>query len=277
MRSERLTPTQILQQGPMISGLSKLFVDWVGLLLLQRVNSEFYRTIMRLNEQLRCSVATMNKQNPIGQAAGWIIGFTAVLSLILSWSVMQQGLVMLYDENHMMEHLQLALILVAGVIFWRSNWCEMDEVSPQTRRQLRWLALTASALMFSFFVREMSVKQSDIEWLVYWVDGSGFKILMALIWLPLLVILSRNFSSYWMLLRQSFFSPFFLMAMAALALLIVGAVFDKEIFKPEFFRFYEEVAELNAYAWLLASALAFERDMALTRRDTERVQRLAPA
>ena len=56
-----------------------------------------------------------------------------------------------------------------------------------------------------------------------------------------------------------------------------GIEFDKEIFKPEFFRFYEEVAELNAYAWLLASALAFERDMALTRRDTERVQRLAPA
>ena len=202
----------------------------------------------------------------------WVIGSVAVLSVILSWSVMKQGLVVLFEENHMMEHLQLALILASGVIFWRSNWCEMDEVKPETRQQLRWLALTATALMFSFFIREMSVKQSGIEELIYIVDGTGFKILMAVIWLPLLLMLGRNFSGYWRLMKQAVTTPFFVMAMISLALLIVGAVYDKEIFKPEFFRFYEEVAELNAYAWLLASALAFEQDMVQASDDTACMQ-----
>ena len=205
-----------------------------------------------------------------------VIASVAVLSLILAWSVIQQGLVILYDENQMMEHLQLALILAAGWTFWRSDWCEMDEVSPQTRRQLRWLALTATALMFSFFMREMSVKHIGPEWLVYWVDGTGFKILMALIWLPLLYSLARSFSCYWSLMKNAFNSHFFLYAMVSLALLLVGAVFDKEVFKPEFFRFYEEVAELNAYAWLLASALLFEQDMVKASNKTHCMQNYSP-
>ena len=197
----------------------------------------------------------------------WAIGSVAILSLILAWSVMMQGLHILYDENHMMEHLQLVLILAAGVVFFRSDWCEMEDVSPETRKHLRWLAITATALMFSFLIREMSVKHSGIDWLIYMVDGRGFKILMLAIWIPLLVILGRNFSVYWGLMKQVMGSHFFLFAMMSMALLCVGAIFDKEILKPEFFRFYEEVAELNGYAWLLASALAFERNMAEEQQD----------
>lgn len=203
-----------------------------------------------------------------------IIVAVAILSVILAWSVIQQGLVILYDENQMMEHLQLALILSAGWAFWRSDWCEMEDVKPETRRQLRWLALTATALMFSFFIRELSVKHAAPDWLVYWVDGTGFKILMALIWLPLLYSLARSFSCYWSLMTNSFNSRFFVYAMVSLALLLVGAVFDKEVFKPEFFRFYEEVAELNAYAWLLASALSFEQDMVKASNRTHCMQSL---
>ena len=191
----------------------------------------------------------------------WILAGTAALTAMLAWSVMAQDLSVLYEENHLMEHLQLAILALITWAFWRSDWCEMDEVSAQKRRRLRWLAVMAAALGISFILREMSVKQSGVDWLIYIVDGFGFKIIMLALWLPLLVVLFRHFKQYWQLMKQASNSRFFIFAMVSLLLLLVGAVFDKEIFKPEHFRFYEEAAELNGYAWLLASALSFQQDM----------------
>ena len=197
----------------------------------------------------------------IRQQNRWVLGSALALSVVLAWSVMAQGLDILYDENQMMEHLQLLVLLVTGRLFWRSQWSALDGLTTRRIRLLRHLALTASLLCFSFFVREMSVKQSGVDWLIYLVDGTGFKILMALIWLPLLLFLSRNVRAYVALLWQSVPSRFFIFSMVSMGLLLLGAVFDKEIFKPAYFRFYEEVAELNGYFWLLAAALNFERDM----------------
>ena len=193
----------------------------------------------------------------------WILAGTAAMTAILAWSVMAQDLRMLYAENHMMEHLQLAILALVTWAFWRSDWCEMDEAKQHQRRHLRWLAITATVLGISFILREMSVKQSGIDWLIYFVDGFGFKLVMLALWLPLLVNLLINFRHYWQLMKQAVNTRFFMFAMMSLALLLVGAVFDKESFQPEFFRFYEEAAELNAYAWLLASALSFQQDIVI--------------
>lgn len=191
----------------------------------------------------------------------WIVAGTAAMTAMLAWSVIAQDLRVLYEENHLMEHLQLALLALVTWAFWRSDWCEMDEAKQHQRRHLRWLAITATVLSVSFILREMSVKQSGIDWLIYFVDGFGFKLIMLVLWLPLLVNLLIHFREYWQLMKQAMHTRFFIFAMMSLALLLVGAVFDKEVFKPEFFRFYEEAAELNAYAWLLASALSFQQDM----------------
>lgn len=132
----------------------------------------------------------------VRQQNRWVLGSALALSVVLAWSVMAQGLDILYDENQMMEHLQLLVLLVTGRLFWRSQWSALDGLTTRRIRLLRHLALTASLLCFSFFVREMSVKQSGIDWLIYLVDGTGFKILMALIWLPLILFLSRNIRAY---------------------------------------------------------------------------------
>jgi hypothetical protein len=51
--------------------------------------------------------------------------------------------------------------------------------------------------------------------------------------------------------------------MAAVGCLGAGALFDKEIIVVEYFRFYEEVLEMNGYGFMLLAALSFRRDMVL--------------
>ena len=49
----------------------------------------------------------------IRQQNRWVLGSALALSVVLAWSVMAQGLDILYDENQMMEHLQLLVLLVS--------------------------------------------------------------------------------------------------------------------------------------------------------------------
>lgn len=199
--------------------------------------------------------------NTSASSVYWIAVSTAILTGIFTWLVIGQGNAVLYEENQIMEHVQLGLLAIVSWIFWHSDWCEMDEVSATERRHFRVLALTAAILGLSFILREMSVKQTGIDWLIYIVDGFGFKIIMLSLWLPLLVVIGRRFRSYWIITKRVVTSRFFVFAMMAMLLLIGGGIFDKEILKPEHFRFYEEALEMNGYAWLLMSALMFRQDI----------------
>jgi hypothetical protein len=58
--------------------------------------------------------------------------------------------------------------------------------------------------------------------------------------------------------------------MAAVGFLGAGALFDKEIIVVEYFRFYEEVLEMNGYGFMLLAALSFHRDMVLAVCDCEK-------
>jgi hypothetical protein len=51
--------------------------------------------------------------------------------------------------------------------------------------------------------------------------------------------------------------------MAAVTFLASGGLFDKKIIVIEYFRFYEEILEMNGYGFMLLAALSFRRDMVL--------------
>lgn len=211
--------------------------------------------------------------NTSASSVYWIAVSMAALTLLFSWLVIGHGNAALYDENQLMEHIQLGLLALVSWIFWRSDWCEMDEVSMVQRRRFRLLAITAVVLGISFILREMSVKQSGIDWLIYIVDGFGFKIIMLALWVPLLTVIALNLRSYWRIMKDVMTTRFFIFAMIAMVLLIAGGVYDKEILKPEHFRFYEEALEMNGYAWLLMSALMFRQDMLLASETQIAVQK----
>jgi len=160
-----------------------------------------------------------------------------------------------------MEHTQLLILVLVGIAFSlqvsAKNWSGTKSFSPS----LSLLALLGAALCFSFIVREMSVKKSEIDWLIYIVDGQGYKIFMALIWLPLLYKAFQYKAEYIEIIKKGIFSPTSLFLMAAVAFLGGGALFDKEIIVVEYFRFYEEVLEMNGYGFMLLAALSLRNDM----------------
>jgi len=184
-----------------------------------------------------------------------------VLSTIYSIQVVLFDKAYLYGENELMEHTQLLILVLVGIAFSlqvsAKNWTGTKSFSSS----LSLLALLGAALSFSFIVREMSVKKSEIDWLIYIVDGQGYKIFMALIWLPLLYKAFQYKAEYIELIKKGIFSPTSLLLMAAVAFLGGGALFDKEVIVVEYFRFYEEVLEMNGYGFMLLAALSLRNDM----------------
>jgi hypothetical protein len=185
------------------------------------------------------------------------------LTSFFSIQVIQYDQTYLYDENQWMEYVQIFLLLVVGIVFWLTaaerNW----NIVKASFASLSLLAYLGAALSFSFILREMSIKQSHIDWLIYFVDGQGFKIIMAMVWLPLLYKAFQFRNEYIEIAKKAILSPTALFFMAAVVFLASGGLFDKEIIVVEYFRFYEEILEMNGYGFMLLGALSFRRDMVL--------------
>lgn len=186
-----------------------------------------------------------------------------VLTAAFSIQVIQYDHAYLYDENQLMEHVQILLLLVVGIVFWFSAGEKPWNIVKASAASLSLLAYLGAALSFSFIIREMSIKQSQIDWLIFFVDGQGFKIIMAMLWLPLLYKAFQFRNEYIDIVKKAILSPTSLFLMAAVSSLAAGALFDKEIIVVEYFRFYEEVLEMNGYGFMLLAALSFRRDMVL--------------
>jgi hypothetical protein len=198
-----------------------------------------------------------------------------VLTSTFSIQVIQYDQAYLYGENQQMEHIQILLLLVVGIIFWLTAGEKHWSIVKASSASLSLLAYLGAALSFSFILREMSIKQSKIDWLIFFVDGQGFKIIMAIVWLPLLYKAFQFRDEYIDIVKKAILSPTSLFLMAAVSFLAAGALFDKEIIVVEYFRFYEEVLEMNGYGFMLLAALSFHRDMILAVCDQSTLLSLA--
>lgn len=186
-----------------------------------------------------------------------------LVSSAFAINVMEYDRAYLYGENQLMEHVQILILLLVGILFWlntgANKWAIVDNSAPA----LGVLAYLGAALCFSFIVREMSVKKMNIDWLTFFVDGQGFKLLMLLLWGPLLFKAYQYKAEYIEIVKRAFLSPTAVFFAIAATLLLAGGLFDKEIIVVEYFRFYEELLEMNGYGFMLLAALSFHRDMTL--------------
>jgi hypothetical protein len=193
-----------------------------------------------------------------------------VLTSAFSIQVIHYDQAYLYGENQLMEYVQILLLLMVGIVFWsiagQKNW----SIVKASSASVSLLAYLGTALSLSFILREMSIKQSNIDWLIFFVDGQGFKIIMAMVWLPLLYKAFQFRREYIEIVKKAILSPTSLFLMVAVSLLAFGALFDKEIIVVEHFRFYEEILEMNGYAFILLAALSFRRDMIFAVFDCEK-------
>lgn len=178
-----------------------------------------------------------------------------VLTAAFSIQVIQYDHAYLYDENQLMEHVQILLLLVVGIVFWLNAGEKSWSIVKESSASLSLLAYLGAALSFSFIIREMSVKQTQIDWLIFFIDGQGFKIIMAMLWLPLLYKAFQFRYEYIAIVRKAILSPTALFLMAAVGLLAGSALFDKSIVVVEYFRFYEEILEINGYGFMLFSSV----------------------
>lgn len=169
----------------------------------------------------------------------------------------------LYGENELMEDIQLGILLAVGIVFFRligdKNW----SVVEHSASSLNLLTHLGAALSFSFIIREMSCKETEIDLLIFFVDGQGFKLLMLLVWIPLLFKAFQFKDEYISIVKKAILSPTALFLVAAVICLGFSALFDKEIIVVEYFRFYEEAAEINGYGFMLLAALSFRKDITL--------------
>ena len=200
-----------------------------------------------------------------------------VLTAAFSIHVIQYDKAYLYDENQLMEHVQLLLLLAVGIVFWSLGSLKNWDIVKASSASLSLLAYLGAALSFSFILREMSVKKTDIEWLIFIVDGQGFKLVMLMVWLPLLYKAFQHKAVYIEIIKKAILSPTAVFLMLAAGLLASGGLFDKEIIVVEYFRFYEEVLEMNGYGFMLLAVLSFRRDMVLAVCDCEKTAKASLA
>lgn len=158
----------------------------------------------------------------------------------------------LADENHLMENSQaLALLLACLIHGWRASKLERSSVAFLLHSGL-------SLLMYSFFLRELEIREFDAPgqhfwaWTEHTVRAIGWSL-----WVVYLVVFATRIRRVWAARRALLATPVVLCALCAAVFMAAGWPFDKEKFasvSPENSAFMEEVLELNGYLILLAGS-----------------------
>lgn len=173
----------------------------------------------------------------------------AVLDAIFIYFVIAKGFDDLYRENSWAENLQVVILAIAMVIFAITAY-------KQTGRE-RILASLFTMICFAFIFREIDFDKIDgmPSFLVYMLaeDGRGF--FLAII-LGLLANLSRDIKFYFQHFKTYITSPVvFYFCLLAPFMLIFSDLFDQKRWMVDHRVFFEELAEMTAYCFMLCSAI----------------------
>jgi len=155
----------------------------------------------------------------------------------------------LHDENSLLENLQAFFLVSATILYF---WLTSPGYESMDSR-LAYMGL--GLLCFSFSLREVDIEQLPVlEFIGFIFHGVGRTLLLLVLWsvffkqvydhceIKLLVVKLLGFR-YLQFLNVSFL------------LLVAGAIFDREIWHIEHARLYEELAETNAYLFLVIPAI----------------------
>jgi len=189
---------------------------------------------------------------------GFAVGFVACTHLYFEGSEQLTG------ENGFLENMQQLLLALAGIAF------AIHVLSPKSSQpKIRSLGLLA--LCITFLLRETDVAVPDqVDWLTFWVDETGKKILVASTWAMVLcfAISHRDWRSF---VKSSFVfdTTFWSLALAAVTLSI-GWAFDRGHVKATHALLIEEQSEVVGYTLMLLAAGQFTSAVSqLTTSDDE--------
>jgi hypothetical protein len=159
----------------------------------------------------------------------------------------------LYQENNLLENLQLLLLLACLVTF-------ATQAVLSNHKPGRHILAAAALLSFTFIVRESDLRPFGLPAAITWFsDGPGRYVLLTPPWLGLLWTMHRHCRAVLRQLRGMLFSAAGAALACSLVLLAAGVLLDKGVIHLPPSRYYEELCELNAYFFMLLGALVSGR------------------
>ncbi len=182
----------------------------------------------------------------LGRAAAIAVFF--IYNMILFYLVFRQATENIFAENGLMEMSQALLLATTAVIFLIS-WRQLE-------KHHKFVLLSCSLLCLTFLLRELDVADFELpHFLIVIGSGTGRNIILSTAWVFIAIGAFLNWQYYRGKITLYFFSKTGILLMIAACFLLVGAFFDHEVIKVSYYKFYEELAELNGYYFLLLGAL----------------------
>jgi hypothetical protein len=187
-----------------------------------------------------------------------VIAFSALIAadLLFYYQVEIIRNVKIFKENQLLENMQALLIFIAGLSY--------AQAVLYVRKCHRLLPLGGALLSVSFLLRELDVEKFDVPRWVAFLFGSGIgrNTLLVCLWLMLAVFLVKNHKHCLPVALGLLTHRTGLFAILCGLLLIIGSLFENQVFNVETYQFYEELAEMNGYYFLLLSSLNLYLDLA---------------
>jgi hypothetical protein len=161
---------------------------------------------------------------------------------------MSHDIVELTAENGVMEYGQGLLLALSMIAF-------LLPLSTATPRQ-RYVLFACSLFCFSSVLRELDVEDYDIPQLfIILGSGIGKKIVLAVLWAPILIYFARNFSYYKTTFSDYLFSKTGRYILLGGVVMFLGWPFDKGLVDSAYNNLYEELFEFSGYYFLLVAAI----------------------
>jgi hypothetical protein len=177
---------------------------------------------------------------------------TAVMALVDIAFVYQgviNGASYLVDENNVLENAQAIILFLSMLV--------LSYALVNAEKGNRGVLFAGALACLTFFLREVDVKDFDLPQAIIFVgSGSGRNATLGALWLLVFVGIFRRFSYYKEVFSRLLFStPCFLFCVGG-ALLLIGKFFEENMLGLSSYKFYEELAEMNAYCFILMAAVA---------------------
>lgn len=152
----------------------------------------------------------------------------------------------LYGENNRLENLQALILAISSITFF--------VMAFRGKRNDRLLVLFFSLLSFSFMLRELDIERLELPQIIIFLgSGTGRDALMGLGFTALVLAIIVHRNDYNKILRAFLYSPVFRLLTLSALCLISGDIFEES--SLTFHVYFEELAELLGYLFLLISAI----------------------
>lgn len=160
----------------------------------------------------------------------------------------------IYKEDNFLENLQVLIIFISGVA------CSLAMINVQKDQRI--LPFIGALFSFSCITREFDIEKHDFPQLMILLgSGWGRKILVTSLWLSVVFVLVRNNKRYLRMAVNLLATRTGLFAITGGLFLILGTLFEEQVFDVKSYVFYEELAEMNGYYFILLSSLTLFFDL----------------